>query len=528
MTLIYREYLAAHHSAAAELVLLHGWASDSDIWRSVIPSLRQYFNITLIDLPGFGRSVDCVVENDIAVELDTLLEVLPESAIYCGWSLGGMFAAAIAEAHPHRVLALVTIASNAVFVANEAWPAAMPRKDFDAFCQTVEKSAVKGLRRFELLQLHGDERAAAVKTVLNRQQKRVNEFAMAKGLRSLNELDNRAALAGLTCPALHVFGGNDALVPRQAAECFAVNYPNHEVKVFPSCGHIPFLSQPEVFLAELVDFVSSKGFVGDASSYCLDKTNVGRSFSRAAVSYDGAALLQRRIADQLITLLPQPVEAAPLVDLGCGTGYSLPALREYGGARTMLAMDLAPGMLAYAKDRYLALSDAWICGDAEDLPLADGSVGLVFSSLALQWCENLAAVYAEIARVLKPGGSAVIATLGPNTLYELRQSWQQVDAYAHVNSFAQETELRSAIDHVGLQIEAWQEASEVMEYERLSELTRELKNIGAHNVNSGRPSGLTSRARIKALTTAYEHFRQENALLPATYQVWYLRCKKIA
>lgn len=528
MTIIYREYLAAHHSAAAELVLLHGWASDSEIWRSIIPNLRQYFNITLIDLPGFGRSVDCVVEDDIAVELDALLEVLPESAIYCGWSLGGMFAAVIAEAYPQRVLALVTIASNAVFVANESWPAAMSRKDFDAFCHAVEKNAEKGLRRFQLLQLHGDERTGTVKTVLNRQQVQVNEFALLKGLQYLNEFDNRAALAGLTCPALHVFGGNDALVPLQAAEYFSVNYPKHEVKVFPSSGHIPFLSQPELFLTELVDFVNSKGLLGDTSSYCLDKTKVGRSFSRAAVSYDGAALLQRRIADQLTTLLPQTAEAAPLVDLGCGTGYSLPALREYGDAQTLLAMDLAPGMLAYAKDRYLALGDAWICGDAEDLPLADSSVGLVFSSLALQWCENLAAVYAEIARVLKPRGSAVIATLGPNTLFELRKSWQQVDAYAHVNTFAQETELRSAIDHVGLQIEAWQEASEVMEYERLSELTRELKNIGAHNVNSGRPSGLTSRARIKALTTAYERFRQENDLLPATYQVWYLRCKKVA
>ena len=65
-----------------------------------------------------------------------------------------------------------------------------------------------------------------------------------------------------------------------------------------------------------------------------------------------------------------------------------------------------------------------------------------------------------------------------------------------------------------------------MEYEQLSGLTRELKNIGAHNVNSGRPNGLTSRARIKALASCYEKFRGQNGLLPATYQVWYLRCVK--
>jgi malonyl-CoA O-methyltransferase len=65
-----------------------------------------------------------------------------------------------------------------------------------------------------------------------------------------------------------------------------------------------------------------------------------------------------------------------------------------------------------------------------------------------------------------------------------------------------------------------------MEYERLLDLTRELKNIGAHNVNSGRPDGLTSRERIRALTNAYELFREPNGRLPATYQVWYLRCTK--
>ena len=153
-------------------------------------------------------------------------------------------------------------------------------------------------------------------------------------------------------------------------------------------------------------------------------------------------------------------------------------------------------------------------------------MGQIFSSLALQWCENLPAVYAEIERVLKPGGTAVIATLGPDTLYELREAWRQVDEYAHVNEFATQSAIQTAIQYSGLKIEEWQEVREVMEYERLPELTRELKNIGAHNVNSGRPEGLTSRGRIKALAGAYEQFRRQDGLLPATYQVWYLRCEK--
>jgi malonyl-CoA O-methyltransferase len=95
-----------------------------------------------------------------------------------------------------------------------------------------------------------------------------------------------------------------------------------------------------------------------------------------------------------------------------------------------------------------------------------------------------------------------------------------------VNQFAPQSEIFLAVKNAGLKVDEWQEARELMEYECLSDLTRELKNIGAHNVNSGRPGGLTSRWRIKALTAAYEQFREPGGCLPATYQAWYLRCTK--
>ncbi|MEX1666832.1 malonyl-ACP O-methyltransferase BioC [Zhongshania arctica] len=525
MTVIYRERLAAYRSGAAELVLLHGWASDAEIWRSIIPPLRRHFHITLIDLPSCGRSPACSAGDDTSSVIEQLLPVLPDSAIYCGWSLGGMFATAIAAKYPERVSALITVASNAVFVADEVWPAAMPSADFLAFEAAIEKNVVKGLRRFRSLQLLGDQRADSVAAILRRQPIPVNASALTQGLKYLNALDNCAALAAIRCPVIHVFGSEDALVPVASAELFAANYADHKCSVMMGCGHIPFLSSPQEFIDTVVDFVNSWQLLDDAKPYHLNKSDIGRSFSRAASSYDGAAQLQRRIADKLVSFLPA-LPSETLLDLGCGTGYSLPALRQYIGGGKLLAGDLAPGMLAYAKGRYAAFADGWLCADAEDLPLTDSSVNQIFSSLALQWCENLPAVYAEIERVLKPGGSAVIATLGPDTLHELRESWRRVDGYEHVNQFAPQPEILSAIENAGLKVEEWQEVRELMQYERLSDLTRELKNIGAHNVNSGRPGGLTSRGRIKALTAAYEQFREPGGRLPATYQVWYLRCTK--
>lgn len=60
----------------------------------------------------------------------------------------------------------------------------------------------------------------------------------------------------------------------------------------------------------------------------------------------------------------------------------------------------------------------------------------------------------------------------------------------------------------------------MLHFADLRELTRSLKDIGAHNLNPGRPDGLTGRARIRALVEAYEQFRQPEGL-PAAYQVVY-------
>ena len=61
-----------------------------------------------------------------------------------------------------------------------------------------------------------------------------------------------------------------------------------------------------------------------------------------------------------------------------------------------------------------------VCADAYALPLAAGSVDLVYSSLMLQWCDRPDRVFDQLARVLKPAGVFVFASFGPDTLHELR------------------------------------------------------------------------------------------------------------
>lgn len=247
-----------------------------------------------------------------------------------------------------------------------------------------------------------------------------------------------------------------------------------------------------------------------------DKRQIADSFSRAAATYDQAAALQRAVGNNLLARLPRDVQPVDLVDLGCGTGYFSRALAARFEA-PVIGLDLAEGMLRHARQASPP-GGHWIAADAEALPLRDGSQDLIFSSLALQWCPDLSLALGEALRVLRPGGCLAFNTLLDGSLHELRTAWRAVDDFVHVNRFMTADELQGILAAAGFADWRCEVEEHCLSYPRLGELTHELKALGAHNINPGRPGGLTGRARLRQLTDAYEQFRTPHGL-PASWQV---------
>jgi malonyl-CoA O-methyltransferase len=260
-----------------------------------------------------------------------------------------------------------------------------------------------------------------------------------------------------------------------------------------------------------------------------ERAGVRRAFDRAASTYDAAAALQREIADRLLERLDY-IRITPLrvLDLGSGTGYATTPLRQrYAGAH-LVSLDLAASMLTRARAATepswfkQLLSPArmdWLCADGEALPLAAASVDLVFSNLALQWC-NPMRLFAEAVRVLRPGGLLLFSTFGPDTLKELRAAFTAVDGKPHVNQFIDMHDLGDQMVRARLADPVMDMEHLTVTYTELSALLRELKDIGAHNVLPGREQGLMGKSRWARLGEAYERFRQDGRL-PATYEVVY-------
>lgn len=260
-----------------------------------------------------------------------------------------------------------------------------------------------------------------------------------------------------------------------------------------------------------------------------NKLSMARSFGRSALHYDDVAVLQRQTGDELLDRLSLvTLQPERIVDLGTGTGRNLSALSTRYPNAELLAVDIAPGMLSQAKQsfrqamgykRWLPNQNkpAYLAGDAEHLPLADNSVDLIFANLALQWCE-LEASFSEIARVLRPDGLLMFTTLGPDTLYELREAWASVDDSPHVNVFYDMHDVAEAMMQARLAEPVLDTDRYVLTYETTRALMQDLKLLGAHNVTQGRRRGLTTPAALNKMTAYYEQFRNDG-VLPASYEV---------
>lgn len=503
------------------IVLLHGWGVSGNSWQPLVPELQKIANIWVIDLPGFGASDMLPVFTSEAV-LTLLAEKLPPSMYLMGWSLGGMLAVEFAQKYPARVRKLVTLGSNACFVEKADWPEAMPKQVNAAFNSEFKTNPQLTLKRFYGILTQGSlHERELLKTLRKKCLPNIDDINdnWHQALQYLSESNNIEKLASITVPGLHLLAKNDALVPTLAAVKLQSLNTKQLVDIVPDTCHALHWDCTSVVLEKIVNFLQIKAYF-----QLRTKKSVARSFSRAAISYDSVAHLQRKVGEEL--LAQTPCNQPTVLDLGVGTGFLLSELKKHTSTSKLVALDLAEGMLHVAREKHHTAAE-WVCGDAESLPFSDKSYNLIFSNLALQWCENLPQLFSELYRILKPGGTLIFSTLSKGTLRELGDAWKQVNGFRHVNNFNSKGTIQESLLAAGLTCERLQQETHTLHYKTYSELAHELKALGAHNVNQGRPTGLTGRSQLAQLVRAYEAYRTSKGL-PLTYEVLYMHATRAA
>jgi malonyl-CoA O-methyltransferase len=278
----------------------------------------------------------------------------------------------------------------------------------------------------------------------------------------------------------------------------------------------------------------------------FDKNRIAQSFGKATATYDQAAVLQRVVGDKLLCWLAQIMEdfgCTPpqlIVDVGAGTGVMTAAIHREWSHHQVVGIDIAAEMVKHAQCCFCSAvagavsprrsSLSFVCADADHLPFDTASVDVVISNLMLQWSPSLAATFAEVWRVLKPGGHFLFTTLGNGTLHELRSAWAQTDGAVapHVSNFIDKEILLHELCESKRQfavrrclVHNYQRL-----FQRLDDLMRELQMLGAHNLRQDRHTGLSGKAKFVQLRRAYEDFRRADGFLPATYEVYYVDAQK--
>ncbi|MGX9418301.1 malonyl-ACP O-methyltransferase BioC [Vibrio sp. RC27] len=246
------------------------------------------------------------------------------------------------------------------------------------------------------------------------------------------------------------------------------------------------------------------------------KKSIAAAFGRAASSYDNHAKFQRNVGYQLLDLMPQSLCGKRVLDLGCGTGYFSQRLLERGAE--VVCGDISVEMLEQARLRCGTNNVTYSLCDAEAMNFADDSFDYVFSSLALQWCDDLSAPLAEIKRIIKPEGVGYFTTLLDGSLIELSQAWSKVDSYQHVNRFISRNRVKLALAQSEVSSHHLSLQTITQRYSSALALMKDLKGIGATHIQA-RPKGLFTRETLDKVELEYRAISGNEDFLPATYQV---------
>ncbi|NOQ76591.1 MAG: pimeloyl-ACP methyl ester esterase BioH [Methylococcaceae bacterium] len=226
------------------IVLIHGWAMHTGIWRKFAQQLAQNYQVTCLDLPGHGLS-ETIEPYTLDSISDALIDVMPEQpCCVLGWSLGATVAMALTEKYPQRVHSLILLAGNPRFVQETDWAGVNP-KMLSEFADNLQLNCQLTLIRFLALQVNNLPDGKSLLKELKQAIQECNppsEAVLKSALDILKQSDLRESLISLVCPVHVIQGDKDSLISVQVSQDMKGIKPELKVNIINNAGHVPFLS----------------------------------------------------------------------------------------------------------------------------------------------------------------------------------------------------------------------------------------------------------------------------------------------
>lgn len=255
------ELYCEHSGRGPRLVLVHGWGLHGGVWGSLPAALSRRFRVSVVDLPGHGRSRGWEEPYTLSALARAVARAVDGPAVWLGWSFGGLVALAAALEQAERVQRLILVSTSPRFVRGPDWPWAMPAPVLAQFARDLGGDYRRTLLRFLALQVGQGPAERRLLKHLRAEMFRHGEpepRALVACLDLLQESDLRAALPRIPQPALVIHGGRDRLAHPEAGNFLAARLVQGQGHQIEDAAHAPFLSHTALFLQRIEAFLNNR------------------------------------------------------------------------------------------------------------------------------------------------------------------------------------------------------------------------------------------------------------------------------
>lgn len=243
------------------IVLIHGVLASHLDMTPIANMLSDRYRVINIDLPGTGLSTWDNSIQTIDDFADALLPILPQKAIYLGWSFGGLVCQSLAARYPERVQSLIGVTTSPKFIGEESthWLGLPP----PGFLPLIGSFLNEGKSFQDIIQMFYENEFSHIHPKPKTYQELQNIFtsqdpthplnhqALQKRLAICDHADLRAALKNIQCPIDFIMGEKDMTPDKNSWD--QIKKLNSKIKIheIKDAQHIPFWTKPEAFKAAL-------------------------------------------------------------------------------------------------------------------------------------------------------------------------------------------------------------------------------------------------------------------------------------
>lgn len=254
----------------------------------------------------------------------------------------------------------------------------------------------------------------------------------------------------------------------------------------------------------------------------MSKEVIKNNFDRYADMYDQHSDVQRFIAHKLLEELGE-LNPTDILDVGCGTGWYTGRLSEFFVDAQIDALDIAPNMIAYAKDLYGYDNINFMVADAENFNF-NKQYDLISSNASLQWLADLPRTLKKFNSLLSKDGLFLVSIFGPETFKELHCSLVKYlgeDAIISAQQFIAAEKLKEYLQENFSDVEVKRVVYQE-EHTNLLSLLKKIKYTGTRGNGVLKDEGW-HRSTIKDLEKIY---KQSYGKITATNEVFICKGRK--